>query len=56
MRELDNLINLITEINSDLYLSYQERKEKFKELNLTYEEMESVLMSAHEVWTSIKEL
>ena len=56
MRELDNLINLITEINSDLYLSYQERKDKLKELNLTYEEMESVLMSGCEVWTSIKEL
>jgi len=55
MRELDNLINLITEINSDLYLSYQERKEKLKELNLTYEEMESILMSACEVWISIKE-
>jgi len=55
MRELNELINLITEINSDRYLSYKERKDKLKKLNLTYEEMESILMSACEVWTSIKE-
>ena len=56
MREVNELTNLINEINSDRYLSYQERKNKLKELNLTYEEMESILMSACEVWTSIKEL
>ena len=56
MRELDELISRITIINSDQYLSYQERKDKLKELKLTYEEMESILMSACEVWTSIKEL
>jgi len=56
MRELDELISRITIIKSDQYLSYQERKDKLKELNLTYEEMESILMSACEVWTSIKEL
>ena len=56
MRELDELISRITIIKSDQYLSYQERKDKLKELKLTYEEMESILMSACEVWTSIKEL
>ena len=55
MREVNELINLITEINTDLYLSYQERKDKLKALKLSYEEMESILMSACEVWTSIKE-
>ena len=56
MRELDELINLITEINSDRYLSYQERKDKLKELKLTYEEMESIFMATCETWTSLKEL
>ena len=55
MRELNELINLITEINSDRYLSYKERKDKLKKLNLTYEEMESIFMATCEVWTSIKE-
>jgi len=56
MREVNELINLITEINSDLYLSYQERKDKLKALKLSYEEMESILMSACEIWASTKEL
>jgi len=56
MREVNELINLITEISNDPYLTYQERKDKLKELKLTYEEMESIFMSMCGIWTSLKEL
>jgi len=56
MREVNELTNLITEITSDTYLSYQERKDKLKGIKLTYEEMESIFMATCETWTSLKEL
>jgi len=30
MRKVEELVNLINEINSDIYLTYQERKDKIK--------------------------
>jgi len=55
MREINELTVLLMDIIQDIQLSYQERKDKLKELYLSCEEMESMLMSICEVWTSIKE-
>jgi len=55
MREINELATLLIDITQDMQLSYQERKDKLKELYLSCEEMESMLMSICEVWISIKE-
>jgi len=55
MRKINELATLLIDITQDMQLSYQERKDKLKELYLSCEEMESMLMSICEMWTSIKE-